>query len=73
MITSRSSSSSDEVSRLSGGKGRSLHVLSKNGLPVPEWAALGSDLLTQVLDSGLRETIQANQGRVYQYDRAGHP
>jgi phosphohistidine swiveling domain-containing protein len=55
VITSHSSS--DEAGRLAGGKGRSLHVLSKNGLPVPEWAVLGSDLFTRTLDSGLRKTI----------------
>ena len=50
---------------MAGGKGRSLHVLTGNGFPVPEWAVLGADLFTRLLDSdGLREKIKELLGVV---------
>lgn len=63
MITPQSSA--DQVERLAGGKGRSLHVLTGNGLSVPDWVVLGSDLFARLLDiGGLRENVHELLGRV---------
>lgn len=44
--------------RLAGGKGGSLYTLTGNGLPVPEWTVLGTDLFRRLLAAdGLGENV----------------
>ncbi|HEY2555400.1 MAG TPA: PEP/pyruvate-binding domain-containing protein, partial [Candidatus Cybelea sp.] len=53
-------SPADTIERLAGNKGRSLHRLANLGVPVPNWAILGTDCFADFRrDGGLDRTIAA--------------